>query len=185
MVPIAPLSHFYGWLETAEFTAQSCSNCLTVLLRKVTFLYPGTMWVTNYCCDYDAVKILSFGHWILSVIFHRSDFYLCGYKETNSQFRFNDETLPCLSKLTMLQLAWLQGHKYTAPPSVMLGWLVLAFGAPIKILILDGREENTILHCGKTLGPGKVQYHTKKWVFWSKNQIYLTYPINMSNMLME
>lgn len=44
----------------------------------------------------------------------------------------------------MLQFVCLQGHKYTAPPSVTLGWLVLAFGAPIKILILDNRKANKI-----------------------------------------
>lgn len=44
----------------------------------------------------------------------------------------------------MVQLAWLQGHRYTAPPSMMSGWLVLAFGAPIKILKLKaGKEEIT------------------------------------------
>ena len=41
----------------------------------------------------------------------------------------------------MLQLVRLQGHKYTAPPSMTSGWLVLAFGAPIKTLKLDGRKE--------------------------------------------
>lgn len=65
----------------------------------------------------------------------------------------------------MLQLAWLQGHKYTAPPSVMPGWLVFAFGAPIKILILDSRKENKILHCGEELSPGKVPDYTKKQLF--------------------
>lgn len=56
----------------------------------------------------------------------------------------------------MLQLVWLQGHKYTAPPSVMSGWLVLAFGAPIKILILDSKKKNKIIHCGEELSPGEV-----------------------------
>lgn len=41
----------------------------------------------------------------------------------------------------MLQLVWLQGHKYTAPASMMSGWLVLALGAPIKILKLSRKEE--------------------------------------------
>lgn len=48
----------------------------------------------------------------------------------------------------MLQLASLQGHRNTAPPSVMSGWLVLAFGAPIKILMLDSREKNKIEFTG-------------------------------------
>lgn len=54
---------------------------------------------------------------------------------------FYPDSLPSVSKLTMLQLVWLQGHKYTAPPSMTSGWLVLAFGAPIKTLKLDGRKE--------------------------------------------
>lgn len=40
----------------------------------------------------------------------------------------------------MVQLFWLHGHMYTAPPSVTLGWLVLAFGAPIKMLMLEQQE---------------------------------------------
>lgn len=51
------------------------------------------------------------------------------------------DSLPSVSKLTMLQLVWLHGHKYTAPPSTMSGWLVLALGAPIKILKLSRKEE--------------------------------------------
>lgn len=53
-----------SWL----FTTWSCPDCLTVPLGKVTFLHPGTLFLTNYCCDYDAGKIVSIGFWILNCV---------------------------------------------------------------------------------------------------------------------
>lgn len=54
---------------------------------------------------------------------------------------------PCLSKSITVQLAWLQEHRYTAPPSLTSGWLVLAFGAPIKTLQKDKEREREKCHC--------------------------------------
>lgn len=66
-----------------EFTTQSRLNCLTALWGKVTFLYPGTMsnqlllWL--WCRENSPP-------WILNI---ELNFYLCGHKETGSQFGFN------------------------------------------------------------------------------------------------
>lgn len=58
----------------------------------------------------------------------------------------------------MVQLVWLQGHKYTAPPSVMSGWLVLAFGAPTKTLMLGLEKTKEMLtYCGEELSAREVQ----------------------------
>lgn len=113
--------HFYGrFSHTGEVTAQICPKTLTVLL-KVPLLCPGALRATRRM---RVGKIPTPG----------SD-------GRSPAIRFYPDSLPSGSKLTMLQLVWLQGHKYTAPPSMMWGWLVLAFGAPIKTLKLDSRKE--------------------------------------------
>lgn len=65
------------WLvrDSWKFTTKSCLHCLTVSLWNGTFLYPGTMRVTNCRCDYDIGRIASSGFWILSSLFCRSHFY--------------------------------------------------------------------------------------------------------------
>lgn len=167
MLPTASLRYFYG-----------CERQLRVYYTVLSPLFNSAVRESDIFISWNNVSYQlllwlwcreNSPPWILNIeLILRSYFYLCGHKENQPSISISQHTLPCLSKSIMLQLAWLQGHKYTAPPSVTSGWLVLAFGAPIKMRILDSRKENKTLLCGKELNPGKVWHYTKELLLSSK-----------------